>query len=154
MTTAMQQQQQRGVRVVNPSETIVVGDIVVTQTRSSEHAGMVHREDGSKLSCRELKMSSIFINTIDLARAARVGMQRIGYWQIAQAGSYKGCIRASFDSPPSRRYGAQSRGVEIIDLILETRVSCEKNYPSAGYLLASGETSFCTLTQDFTCVRP
>ncbi len=48
------------------------------------------------------------------------GGRRIGYWRIARAGSYKGCIRASLDSPPLRRYDAAGGQAEILELILET----------------------------------
>ena len=74
------------------------------------------------------KGAQFFSSAIDLVQAVCIRSWQIGYyWWIARAGFYKGCIWASFDFPPARRYGAQSRGAEIISLILGTHdVSCGK----------------------------
>jgi len=63
------------------------------------------------------KQARFFSSGTYLARAARVRRRRIGYWRIARAGSYKGCIQASIDSPPLRRYDAASGRAEILELI-------------------------------------
>ena len=75
---------------------------------------------GVSRAVRGSKRARFFSSGIDLPPAARVRRRRIGYWRIARAGSYKGCIRAPLDSRPLRRYDAASGRAEILELILET----------------------------------
>ena len=75
---------------------------------------------GVSRAVRGSKRARFFSSGIDLPPAARVRRRRIGYWGIARAGSYKGCIRAPLDSRPLRRYDAASGRAEILELILGT----------------------------------
>ena len=90
--------------------------------RGDDGNSLEGRKGGAGVSraVRGSKRARFFSSGIDLARAARVRRRRIGYWRIARAGSYKGCIRAQLDSRPLRRYDAASGRAEILELILGT----------------------------------
>ena len=90
--------------------------------RGDDGNSLEGRRGGAEVSCavRGSKRARFFSSEIDLAWAARVRSRRLGYWRIAQAGSYKGCIWAQLDSRPLRRYDAASGQAEILELILGT----------------------------------
>ena len=90
--------------------------------RGDDGNSLEGRKGGAGVSraVRGSKRARFFSSGIDLPPAARVRRRRIGYWGIARAGSYKGCIRAPLDSRPLRRYDAASGRAEILELILET----------------------------------
>jgi hypothetical protein len=73
--------------------------------RGDDGNSLEGRKGGAGVSraVRGSKRARFFSSGIDLPPAARVRRRRIGYWGIARAGSYKGCIRAPLDSRPLRR---------------------------------------------------
>ena len=66
---------------------------------------------------RGLEKCCFFCSGIHTAPAARVRRRRIGYQQIAQAGSFQGMYWSPLDSPPRRSYNAASGRAEILGFI-------------------------------------
>ncbi len=95
------------------------GEAQNSQGWSTGRTGVSHAVRGSK-------RAWFFSSGIDLPLAARVRRRRIWYWWIARARSYKGCIQASLDSPPLRRYGAQNWIGDSRINSGDRVVSCEK----------------------------
>jgi hypothetical protein len=95
---------------------------------------------GASRAVRGSKQAQFFSSGINLPPAECIRRRQIWYWRIARAGSYKGCIWASSDSPPLRRYGAQSRIGDSQINYEDPAVSCEKKI-GARHLLARGNNA-------------